>query len=142
MNQEKLKKPECLFCKIIKGELPATKIYEDEKSFAFLNINPVNPGHSLVIPKEHFSNIYDTPEEIMAHLIKVSKKICLALKVLETDGVNIIENNNQAAGQVIFHTHLHLIPRFAKDGLVEWPGNGPYKTGEAEKIAKKIIANL
>ncbi len=142
MNQEKLKKPECLFCKIINGEIPCTKIYEDEKSFAFLDITPINPGHVLLAPKEHFSNIYDTPEDLLEHLIKIAKKICLALKTLDKNsGANVTINNEKVAGQVVFHLHIHIMPRLEGDGYEHWRGNVS-SLEERQKIAQKIISAL
>jgi len=132
---------DCIFCKISKGEIPCDKIYEDEISLAFLDINPVNLGHALVIPKEHFQNIYDLPENIAAHLIKIAKKIGIALKKIGSDGTNITTNNGEAAGQIIFHSHIHVIPRFINDNLSHWPTK-KYKEGEVKKIIKKITQAL
>jgi len=132
---------ECIFCKIIKGEIPCNKVYEDETSFAFLDIKPVNFGHTLIIPKEHFENIYDLPEDTAAHLIKIAKKISMALKKLGADGTNITTNNGEAAGQVVFHSHIHLIPRFINDGLSHWPTK-TYKNEESKEELKKIIQAL
>jgi len=132
---------DCIFCKISKGEIPCDKIYEDEISLAFLDINPVNLGHALVIPKEHFQNIYDLPENIATHLIKIAKKIGIALKKIGSDGTNITTNNGEAAGQIIFHSHIHVIPRFINDNLSHWPTK-KYKEGEVKKIIKKITQAL
>ena len=132
---------DCIFCKISKGEIPCDKIYEDEISLAFLDINPVNLGHALVIPKEHFQNIYDLPENIAAHLIKIAKKIGIALKKIGSDGTNITTNNGEAAGQIIFHSHIHVIPRFINDNLSHWPTK-KYKEGEVKKIIEKITQAL
>lgn len=130
---------DCIFCKIIKGELPSTKIYEDETTLAFLDIHPVNIGHILVIPKEHFPNIYETPDEILSDMMIASKKIAIALKeAMKADGVNVTMNNNHAAGQLIFHSHLHIIPRFSNDGFELWHGKRPYQEGEKEMVAEKI----
>ncbi|OGI64357.1 hypothetical protein A2914_01835 [Candidatus Nomurabacteria bacterium RIFCSPLOWO2_01_FULL_41_21] len=133
---------DCIFCKIVKGDIPSNKIYEDEETFAFLDIAPVNLGHTLVISKEHFPNIYETPEEVMAHMMKTAKKVSIALKALDAEGVNVTMNNNFAAGQVVFHSHIHVIPRFTNDGFELWHGKRGYKDGEKEEIAQKIIAKL
>ena len=133
---------DCIFCKIVKGEIPSNKIYEDEKTLAFLDIAPVNIGHSLVISKEHYPNIYETPEEIMAEMMKTAKKVSIALKALDADGVNIAMNNNFAAGQVVFHSHIHVIPRFTNDGFELWHGKRKYNEGEKEEVAQKIISML
>ncbi len=134
---------ECVFCKIIKNELPAEIVYEDEKSIVFLDIRPTSPGHCLVIPKEHYENLLSTPEELVTHLIGVARKVAKAVSLaLGADGVNIHINNGSAAGQVIFHTHLHIIPRYTGDGLKLWPG-AEYKNEEEKKqIAQKIKAAL
>ena len=133
---------DCIFCKIVKGEIPCAKIYEDEKTFVFLDINPVNIGHALVISKKHFINIYDTPEDITAGMAKTAKKISRALQSIGAGGVNIIMNNEKAAGQLVFHTHIHVIPRFEGDGFIHWHGKRPYKDGEMNEVAKKIISKL
>lgn len=132
---------DCIFCKIIKGEIPSYKIYEDKKVFAFLDINPINSGHTLIVPKKHFKNIFDLEEEIAKHMICVAKKISLALKKIGADGVIISMNNGEAAGQAVLHVHIHIIPRFEGDGLTSWPTK---KMGEKElkEITNKIILAL
>ena len=132
----------CVFCKIIKGELPATKLYEDDTALAFLDISPVNIGHTLVIPKEHFENILETPEDTIAHMMKVVKKISHGMEALKPDGININMNNKSAAGQVVFHSHIHVIPRFIGDGFGLWHGKRPYNDGEKEEVAEKITNAL
>lgn len=133
----------CLFCKIIGGEIPATKVYEDEHSFAFLDIHPINIGHTLIIPKEHFTNLYETPDETLSHLAIVIKKLSIAVKsAVNADGINIGMNNDPVAGQVIFHTHIHVIPRFADDGLIHWHGARDYVEGEAAEVAQKIQTSV
>jgi histidine triad (HIT) family protein len=132
----------CLFCKIIKGEIPCTKIYEDEKFLAFLDINPVNHGHTLIVPKEHFDNTASTPDEILSELIIQGKKIGQALmESVGAEGFNFFTNNGKAAGQVIFHTHFHIIPRNLDDGLKHW-GSKKYNDGEAGEVAEKIKEKL
>lgn len=132
----------CIFCKIVKGEIPSAKLYEDEETLAFLDIAPVNIGHTLVIPKKHFENILETPEDIMAHMMRVVKKISHALEVLGPDGININMNNRAAAGQVIFHAHIHIIPRLKDDGFQLWHGRRPYNEGEMAATANKITQAL
>lgn len=129
---------DCIFCKIIKGEITCAKVYEDEKVLAFLDISPVNYGHTLVIPKEHFTNIFDLPEDLLGETMKVVKKLSSVIKdALRADGINLGMNNGQAAGQIVMHAHIHIIPRFKNDDLKLWPG-GKYKKGEIEKVARKI----
>jgi histidine triad (HIT) family protein len=133
----------CIFCKIVKGELPSSKIYEDDKVFAFLDIEPVNLGHTLVIPKEHFVNIYETPESIMIHMMKVVKRLSSAIKnSLKADGINVTMNNDPAAGQMVFHSHIHIIPRITNDGFGVWKGKTSYKGGEKDEIATQITRAL
>ena len=133
---------DCIFCKIIKGELPATKLYEDDKALAFLDIYPVNIGHALVIPKEHFENILETPEDVIAHMMKIVKKVSHGIEGLKCDGINITMNNKSAAGQVVFHSHIHVIPRYVGDGFGLWHGKRGYAEGEKEEVAKTIISGL
>ena len=133
----------CLFCKIIVGEIPAQKIYEDEHIIAFLDIHPVNIGHTLVIPKKHFANLYETPNETLAHMMVVVKKLSIAVKSsLGADGINIEMNNDPIAGQIIFHTHLHIVPRFDGDGFRHWHGARDYNRGEDADVAQKIKTHL
>jgi len=134
----------CLFCNIGKdlstdvGATPSTKVYSDKHTYAFLDINPVNPGHTLLIPKKHSRNLFDIDNETLQQLTVVLKKLSIAIKNgVSADGVNIHINNEPAAGQVIFHTHLHIIPRFLNDDIKMWQGK-KYKEGEIEEIAKKI----
>lgn len=128
----------CLFCKIVKNEIPSAKIYEDEKILAFLDINPVNPGHSLVIPKEHFKDASSTPDDLLSNLTTISKKIGQALiKSGIAEGFILSTNNGKAAGQEIFHTHFHIIPRKLNDELTHWEQK-KYQEGEMEEVAEKI----
>ncbi|MEA2064907.1 MAG: HIT family protein [Patescibacteria group bacterium] len=133
---------DCIFCKIIKGEIPCYKIYEDENVLAFLDIMPVSDGHTLVIPKKHYKNIEEIPENELCDLIKEVKKIGKAIKnSLCAAGYNVNINNGQIAGQVVPHLHFHIIPRKQGDGLKLWQ-QGKYKKGDAEKIIKKIKNSL
>jgi histidine triad (HIT) family protein len=132
----------CIFCKIIKNELPSHKVYEDEETLAFLDIHPNNPGHTLVVPKDHFENIYGTPDETIARMILVAKKIAVAIKNgLDADGINITMNNEAPAGQAVFHSHIHVIPRIKTDGFQSFPRR-EYKEGEVEEVLEKIKTNI
>jgi len=133
---------DCIFCKIAKGDIPCEKIYEDEEILAFLDIAPVNIGHTLVIPKKHFKNIYETPDDTSAKMMLVAKKISTAIKALPSDGVNITMNNDPAAGQVVFHSHIHIIPRLENDGFGIWSSKRSYEEGEGEETARKITQGL
>lgn len=128
----------CLFCKIVAGEIPSYKIYEDDKVYAFLDNKPVNPGHTLVVPKEHYANMEEIPEDDLQALIVAVKKIGKQMKEkLDCPAYNVIQNNGEVAGQVIHHLHFHLVPRFEGDGLKLFPHN-EYKEGEAEEVQEKL----
>ncbi|MBI5469779.1 HIT family protein [Candidatus Kaiserbacteria bacterium] len=134
--------PDCIFCKIVKGEIPSFKVYEDADTLAFLDINPIHPGHTLVIPKEHAENIFEISSENWAKVQETVRKVAGAVeKSLGADGVNMLMNNREHAGQIVDHAHVHLIPRFKGDGLNKWP-HKEYKKGEATAIAEKITAAL
>lgn len=129
---------DCIFCKIIRGELPSYKVYEDEKTFAFLDIRPVNAGHTLVVPKKHSQNIFDIAPEDWAAVAETVRTLAIAIeKGMHADGVNVAMNNREHAGQVVPHPHVHIIPRFKGDGLKLMPQR-IYKEKEAEESAQKI----
>ena len=129
---------DCIFCKIVAGEIPCFRIYEDEHCLAFLDIHPSAKGHSLVIPKKHFDNWLETPEEILAEISRVSKIVATAaLKGLGATGFNIGVNTGAVAGQIIMHTHLHIMPRYLDDGLKLWPSLET-KTEELQKVANAL----
>lgn len=132
---------ECLFCKIIKGEIPSTKVYENDDVFAFLDIKPVNPGHALVIPKEHYVNIHDMPEDLFGKVAVGAKKVADAILKLGAKGVNIKMNNGKAAGQDVFHAHVHVMPRYGNDTFSHWVGK-EYDGNEREEVAEKIRKSL
>ncbi len=132
------KKQDCVFCKIATGEIPANKIYENDDCLVFLDITPVNPGHALIIPKKHYGNLYELPDEILSKLAPIIKKTAIAVKRgVGAEGINIGMNNEAAAGQIVPHSHFHVIPRFSGDGHEHWKGKF-YADGEAEKTAQKI----
>ena len=133
---------ESLFLKIISGEIPSEKIYEDEYTVAFLDINPTNPGHTLVVPRALYENIYDIPDDVFCQVMKTVRKMAPAIKkATGADGINIIMNNDPAAGQLIFHAHIHIIPRFESDPFKHWRGT-PYKEGVIEIVGEKIRKEL
>ncbi len=134
---------DCLFCKIIKGEIPSAKVYENENIIAFLDLHPVNIGHTLIVPKNHYDNLYDTPDEIICEMMKLTKKLSIAIKnSMHADGINIEMNNEKSAGQIIPHAHWHIVPRFGDDGFTHWHGKRPYKEGEMSEVVDKIITAL
>lgn len=133
---------DCIFCKIIKKEIPADFIYENDKIVAFLDIHPCNPGHALVVPKEHHTDLLETPEEVLLDIMTRTKKIAPAImEAVKAEGFNTIFNTKPAAGQVIFHTHMHIIPRYKNDGLKHWPEKEISKD-EMVKIRDQITKEL
>lgn len=132
----------CLFCKIVAGEVPSYKVYEDENVIAFLDIAPVNYGHTLVVPKKHYKNLEELPVDELARVMMVVKKIGKALKDgLGVEGYNVCMNNDPVAGQVVPHIHFHVMPRNAQDGYTLWQG-GRYGDGEAMDILNKLKASI
>lgn len=133
---------DCIFCKIIAGEIPSATVYEDDDVKAILDVNPAAKGHVIVLPKTHAENIFSIPDEDLKKAICVAKKIATALKkTYNCDGVNILQNNGEAAGQSVFHLHIHVIPRFEGDTVnMKWtPGEMPDDMAEtAEAIRKNL----
>jgi len=128
----------CIFCKIVSREIPSYKVHEDENVLAFLDIAPVNYGHTLVIPKKHFENMEEVDVKTLEQVIMAVKKIGASVKSgLGVAGYNLCVNNGKVSGQVVPHLHFHIIPRTAGDGLELWP-QGKYGDGEAEEVLKKI----
>lgn len=104
---------QCVFCKIARKELSASHVYEDDRAIAFLDFRPLSEGHTLIVPRKHYENIHETPDEEVAHLFKIVKKVATAVKKdMNADGISVFQNNGPAAGQVVFHIHVHVIPRF------------------------------
>ncbi len=132
---------ECIFCQIIKKQVPASIVYEDEQVMAFLSNHPVNMGHTLVVPKKHYVNLFEIPEEEAAYLFRIVKRITLAVKdTANSDAIRIVQNNGKDAGQIIFHLHVHIIPM--KPSNHSWDEHG-FQTAElleidAEKIRLRV----
>jgi len=135
---------ECVFCKIIRGELPSVKIYEDGNALVFMDIGPIVKGHLLVIPKEHYADLAATPTAVLAELMGVVRKIAAAQKkALRADGINVMQSNGRAAGQVVDHIHFHVIPRFASDGHHwNWRAQKYADSNEMQNLAEKIVKTL
>ncbi len=115
----------CIFCKIANGEIPSKTIEENDMFRVVLDVGPATKGHALILPKEHYANLYELPEEVAAEALKLAKKVALRMKErLHCDGVNLVQNNEEAAGQTVFHFHMHVIPRYKEDGqAIGWrPG--------------------
>ena len=128
----------CLFCRIRDRKIPSLCIYEDKMVYAFLDINPVNEGHTLVIPKVHAADFLSiVPSELPGLIWGVQKVATAVQKGTGADGFNLIVNNFRAAGQLVDHVHIHIIPRFNWDGFQHWPGK-PYEDGQADKVKEKI----
>lgn len=130
----------CIFCKIVEKKAPASIVYEDEKTLAFMSIQPINVGHTLVIPKKHYENIYEISEKEISYLFTIVKKISHAVNIsCEANGLRIIQNNGKAAGQVIFHLHIHLIPMYG-DSQWKHPKNRDIKmlNQDAKRIKQAI----
>lgn len=130
---------ECIFCAIIEGKIPSAKVYEDEHVFAFMDIAPANPGHLLIIPQQHYRNIFDMPTEVGSKIMEAAVPLAAALrKALNPDGLNLFQSNEAAGFQTVFHFHLHLIPRWEGDPLrLPWkPSEGDIE--EINNIATKI----
>ena len=133
---------DCIFCKIINGEIPSTKIYEDKETYAFLDISPTNPGHTLVIPKRHSENFQEmTQNEIMAVFATAQQVAKAVVAGVNAEGYNLGMNNGKVAGQIVMHAHLHIIPRFPNDGLHHWPGKS-YAEGQKEEVGKRIAKSI
>jgi len=110
--------PNCVFCKIVAGEIPCFKLYEDEATLAFMDVNPASEGHALAIAKEHWENVYAIPPDLVAATARTAKRIAEAVeKALAPDGINLIQANGRGAAQSVEHFHIHIMPRRMKDGL-------------------------
>lgn len=128
-----------IFTKIIEREIPADIVYEDNTVLAFLDINPVNKGHALVIPKEPSRDGLEADPETLARIMEVAQKVALAQKqVLGCTGVNFVMNNGTDAGQEVFHTHLHVIPRYKDDHRFSTPSHDTYEENESAELAKQL----
>ncbi len=134
---------DCIFCKIVAGEVPCFKLHEDAATLAFMDINPLNDGHALVISKGHHVNIFETPDEAVAAVMAVVKRVAAALRdTLAPDGINILQANGAGAGQSVFHFHVHVLPRrAADDAKINW-GFNPGDMGRIEKLAERIRLNI
>ncbi|MUK90085.1 HIT domain-containing protein [Ornithinibacillus sp. L9] len=137
---------DCIFCKIIQGEIPSAKVYEDDHVYAFLDISQVTKGHTLVIPKTHTENIYETPAEVAKELFARVPKIANAIKdAYNPVGINLLNNNGKQAYQSVFHLHIHLIPRYGQeDGFsLNWDARPEeYTSEDLQQIASDINANV
>lgn len=114
-----MKDNNCIFCKIAAGEIPSKTLYEDDDFRVILDLNPATRGHGLILPKNHFANLYELPEKTAGEVMKLAKKMAqIMTDKLKCDGFNLVQNNGEQAGQTVFHFHMHLIPRYKDDGQV------------------------
>lgn len=131
---------DCIFCKIANGEIPSATLYEDEDFRVILDVNPASKGHALILPKKHADNLYALPEEAAAKVLVLAKNMAKKMeKALDCDGLNLVQNNGEIAGQTVFHFHMHLIPRYKGDNVkVGWkPGK---LTDEAKEELLSVLA--
>lgn len=138
-----MKKADCIFCKIANGEIPSTTLYEDDMFRVILDLGPASRGHALILPKEHFADIYEIEEEYAAKAMILAKRMAAAMtKALGADGFNLVQNNGETAGQTVFHFHLHLIPRYQNDNALVFWEPGKVTPEEMEKIASEVAKAL
>jgi histidine triad (HIT) family protein len=138
-NNEHKHDENCIFCKIIKGDIPSEKIYEDDDTYAFLSVGPINKGHTLVIPKDHHVSVFDCPRDTFEKVMSVVHELSPIVRdALDAGGVNIGMNNEATAGQEVFHMHAHIIPRFEDDGFVFWPNKEYDTSDEMKEFGRRI----
>lgn len=134
-----MNKDDCIFCKIANGEIPSATVYEDSICRVILDVNPANKGHALIIPKEHFDNIYSMDAETAAKIFTIATEVAKAQKAeLNPDGLNILQNNGEAAGQTVFHFHMHIVPRYIKDNVTMTWIPGKADTEELSALSKAL----
>lgn len=135
-----MKKDDCIFCKIANGEIPSKTLYEDERFRVILDLGPATKGHALILPKDHFCNLFELPDETAGEVMKLARRMAVQMKEkLHADGFNLVQNNGECAGQTVMHFHLHLIPRYEGDGQhILWK---PVETTqeELEQIKNAIV---
>ena len=133
-----MKREDCIFCKIAAGDIPSATIYEDEDFRVILDIEPASKGHALILPKEHYANLYELSDELVAKVLLVAKKVITAMtEVLGCDGYNVLQNNGEVAGQTVFHFHMHLIPRYKDDDVnIKWKPGTLTEELKAEIVSK------
>ena len=134
-----MKDENCIFCKIANGEIPAATLYEDDDFRVILDLGPASKGHALILPKEHYANLYELPDELAAKVIILAKKMITKLTgVLGCDGYNLVQNNGSAAGQTVFHFHLHMIPRYEGDQVGLGWKMGELTDADRDEILAKV----
>lgn len=133
-----MKQDNCIFCRIAGGEIPSATIYEDKDFRVILDIEPASKGHALILPKEHYTNLYELSDELAAKALIVAKKVITKMTdVVGCEGYNVVQNNGTAAGQTVFHFHIHLIPRYAQDSVnIKWEQGSLTEEVKAEILSK------
>ncbi|MBB2184683.1 HIT family protein [Lachnospiraceae bacterium MD1] len=133
----------CIFCKIIAGEIPSATIYEDGDFKVIMDISPAAKGHAIILPKKHSANLFDLDNETAEKALLVARKVAVAMQTeLNCDGINLLQNNGEAAGQTVFHFHIHLIPRYNGDPVqIDWKKDS-YAEGEAAALAAAIASRI
>ncbi|MBP3421164.1 MAG: HIT family protein [Lachnospiraceae bacterium] len=135
-----MKDPNCIFCKIANGEIPSKAIYEDDDFKVILDLGPATKGHALILPKEHAANLFELPDETASKVLVLAKKLGAQMKEnLKADGMNLVQNNGEVAGQTVHHFHMHLIPRYENDGQKILWNPGEMTQDELEEIKNTII---
>lgn len=130
----------CIFCKIAKGEIPSTTIYEDEEFKVILDLSPATPGHALIIPKAHFANLYEMDDATASKVLILAREMAKKMtKALNCTGFNLVQNNGEAAGQTVFHFHMHLIPRYGDDAVGEMWDHMEISDTYMQDMKKKIL---
>ena len=134
---------DCIFCKLANGEIPTATLYEDDEFRVILDQGPATKGHALILPKQHFANIYEIPDETAAKAMILGKKMATAMtKALHSDGFNLVQNNGEAAGQTVMHFHMHVIPRYeGGPDMVNWVPAKP-EQDELAQTADALKAGL
>ena len=133
-----MKNENCIFCKIANGDIPSTTIYEDADFRVILDIEPASKGHALILPKEHYANLYELPEELASKVMLVAKKVVTMMtEITGCDGYNVLQNNGETAGQTVFHYHMHLIPRYKEDDVtITWNHGSVSDEWKTEVLSK------
>ena len=130
---------DCIFCRISKGEIPCAEVYADDQVLAFLDLNPQKPGHTLVIPRRHYADLFAVPAKEFSVIFPVIQKVGKAvLAATRAAGLNVLQNNHPVAGQSVFHVHWHLVPRHEADGLAHWPMGQYASKDQMSELADKI----
>lgn len=130
---------DCIFCKIVRKEAPATILYEDDKALVFLDIRPLNEGHTLIIPKQHYETVYDIPEDLICYIYTLVKRFAFVVKnATKADGITIIQQNGRAAGQEILHLHVHVVPRYEGQKLPHFREIPNASRDRLEQTAERI----